>query len=221
MNEDALAARVRDAVGALGAPAYPAGAVARRIAAPARVTRRAIRPRAAFAAVAVALAAAGVAASAGATAPAVSEHFRALLSALGLPVKNARIVPARTVSLDEAKAAVPFSIIVPAGVRLVRTTLNEDASGYRSVDLVLGYGARSQIVLDESPAHDPHRTAEFEGTAIAVRRGSAPQHGGLPQHVALLSWRVGRTRLVMMPYDEASHAFAMRVRHDTLASRAP
>lgn len=208
MNEEMLASRVRDAVERIGVPAYPATPIARGIAEAftARRARPRLRPATAFAS--LALAGAVVIGATAAAQSSVTQRIRAMLAGMGLPTKNARIIVGRTVTLDEARAAVPFPIVVPPGVPLVRTTLNEDSNtGYTSVDLILRYGARSEIVLDESRARDAHRTYEFEGTTKISRRGAAQR-----PLVTALSWRVGKTRLVMLPYDSASTAFAKHVR---------
>lgn len=212
MNEEMLAARVRDAVEEIGVPAYPAAVVARRVAQtiPARSARPRLRPATAFASLAVAVAIA-IGATAAAQSPGVTERMRAILAGMGVPMKNARIVVGRTVTLDEARAAVSFPIVVPSGVPLVRTTLTEDPkTGYTSVGLILRYGERSQIALDESPARDARRKYEFEGGVNLSRRGAAER-----RLVTVLSWRVGGTRLVMVPYDAASRAFAKQVRSIT------
>ena len=210
MTEEALAARMRDAVDAVALPPYPRPAVRARLASRAIPEPRArLLPR--FAAVIASIAAVGVGASAIAGVPHdLSDKVVAALDKVGIHVKGAHVIEARTVSLDEARQKANFPVIVPANVQIRHADLTVTPGGTTFVGLVLVYDKRSEISLDES-------LAESDTQRVSRDRGAyqIDSNGTIKLGPAIL-WTIGKTRLIMLPYDAKSRAFAERVRRETL-----
>jgi hypothetical protein len=118
----------------------------------------------------------------------------------------------REVSLDEARAAADFAVVVPVNVRLVKTLLSSDAVHHRAfVELVLQDDRQRQLDLSEFRA-DPRRPYV---SRPAVR---VDADGRVHQLAPSIAWRIGDTQLQVTPYDARSRAFAEQLRRETLVS---
>jgi hypothetical protein len=213
VNEESLARRVRSAVESFELPSYPAGFPpalhGRGAASPVRA-----RHRLAFAlTAAVALAILG-ASAAFAVPNVLPDRLLRAFDRVGIHLRGAHFVSldTRVVSLDEARGAADFAVIVPSNERLVKTSLSIDAVHHHAlVALLFEDEGRNQIVLSESRVDPRHPYV-----AKPVFRVEADGHvRELPPPVA---WRIGDTWLTIGPYDARSRAFAGRLKRETLAS---
>jgi hypothetical protein len=213
MNEDALGARIRDAVVTIAVPAYPRAAVLARCAAtmPSPAARRRIPAVVALATTLVAFAIAASAAAGGSFA--VQDKVVEFFDKVGIHVRGARAIEGRTVTLAEARAKAPFAVIVPPHARLLKTNLTITPSGLTIVALTLGYANRPPVELSESLAEDATRTVVMGGARVVDANGRVRDY-----HV--VRWQVEKTELAVSTTDARSHAFAERIRAETLAATA-
>jgi hypothetical protein len=215
MTEDLLARHVRAAVESFDVPAYPTRSLSVAPAAGGATVvgrrRRNVYANAALAACILAIV--GVSAAI-AVPPDIPDRVVRAFERAGVHLRNRNWIPLETreVSLDEARAAADFTVLMPHNVRLVKTLLAVDAARRRAfVSLVLEVPGRNQLVLEESRVdlrHPPGR-----GPIIQVN--AAGRVRKLPPPIA---WRVGDTQLTIGPYDARSRAFAERLRRETLLS---
>ncbi len=208
MTEDAIGRHVRDAITAFSPP-YPHDMVRTRLAALRRVPARRPGRRDVRVAVSAALALAVVAATAAIAVPiAIPDPMIRALDRVGVHLRGKTMVPieSREVSLDEARAAAGFPVLVPLGVRVVRVLLSTEQRHRRSaVSLVLQDDRGSQVQLEESRA-----VAEPPGRAVG--RSYQYEPNGRLIELRTIRWAIGETRLRMDLYDARSRTFAERVR---------
>jgi hypothetical protein len=214
MTEDVIARRVRDAVESFAVPAYPGEAPGRPAACGAKVARPRRRRVFAYAAL-VAFGLAVLAASAALAVPNVlPDRVVRAFARLGVHLRGPGWISLETreVSLDEARAAADFAVVVPVNVRLVKTLLSSDAVHHRAfVELVLQDDRQRQLDLSEFRA-DPRRPYV---SRPAVR---VDADGRVHQLAPSIAWRIGDTQLQVTPYDARSRAFAEQLRRETLVS---
>lgn len=212
MIEDTLGRRIRGAIESFDLPPYPVGSM-RPLPKDGSTSSPRTRHRLAFALVAAgALAILG--ASAALAVPNVfSDRLLRAFDRVGIHLRGAHLVTldTRVVSLDEARAAAGFEIIVPPNARLVKTMLSMDRAR-RGVFVVLVLeDERQQVALAES-RFDP-RHPDVAKPAFRVNAD-----GSVRQLAAPVVWRIGETQLEITPYDARSRAFAERLQRETLAS---
>jgi len=214
MTEEMLAQRVRAAIEAFHVPAYPPNTTTS-----ARLTAvQLVRPRhhRAFVYAAIATCALAIFATSAAFAvpPAFSDRVIRAFESVGVHLRGAQVrsLDSREVSLEEARAAADFAVVVPVDIRLVKTLLTNDAARHHVfVTLVFEDDRRNQLVLSEERVNPRHPPSHFPAFRInndgSVRR--------LPPAIA---WRLGDTQLQLNPYGTASQALAERIRRATFVS---
>jgi hypothetical protein len=130
----------------------------------------------------------------------------------GVHLRNRNWIPLETreVSLDEARAAADFTVLMPHNVRLVKTLLAVDAARRRAfVSLVLEVPGRNQLVLEESRVDLRHPPARSDHSGQC--RGPRPQ--------AAAADRVARRRYAA--HDRAVRRALARLRRAAAAGDAP
>jgi hypothetical protein len=214
MTEEMIGRRLRDAVAAFEPPAYPGDRIVTRAAAFRRAPApaRRLRVAGAFAVAALALAIAGSAAFARPNV--LSDGVIRALDRVGihLRARPMTLLDTHEVSLDEARAAANFPVVVPLNVRVVRVLLSTDPRHRSLVSLVLQDGHGSQVQLDETRAV-LQPTGKLQPAYLIDANGRITK-------LESVRWTLGQTRLLIVPFDAKSRDFADRVRRGAFIGNA-